>query len=161
MLLPIKCSQKHTHLFQTHRCTWHINKHKHSGSLCACCLSKPVVYVQTVQHSVWFLLLANVCLCSLCCSLCVLHFRLSLWRVSVSGEADRQVPPVLKNIYSLTHRHTQSHAPISRLSHLPSPEAPPSCASRETFTLYSSHRIGVIPRQFMEFWIVWFHFFFH
>lgn len=78
----------------------------------------------------------------------------------VSGEADRQVPPVLKNIYSLTHRHTQSHAPISRLSHLPSPEAPPSCASRETFTLYSSHRIGVIPRQFMEFWIVWFHFFF-
>lgn len=102
--------ETHTHLFQTHRCTWHINKHKHSGSLCACCLSKPVVYVQTVQHSVWFLLLANVCLCSLCCSLCVLHFRLSL-PVSLVKQTDRFHQ--YWKIFTLLHTDTLKATPPS------------------------------------------------
>lgn len=109
--------------------------------------SNPVVYIQTFALSsvLYGFLLVNVCLCSLRCSLCVLHFRLCL---SVSGEADRQVPPVVKNIYSLTH--TQSHAHFPKVPRLLSPEAPPSCASRAAFTFSALHT-GFLSFPVMEF----------
>lgn len=67
----------------------------------------------SVQHSFWFL--AGKCACSLRCSLCVLHFRLSL---CVSGEADGQVPPVVKNIYSYTHSVTPTSPSCPASFHL-------------------------------------------
>lgn len=120
-------SETHTRLIQTqtHWRTCHINKH--SSSRCACCLSTtPRTERVSVQLSVWSLLLVNVFVFSLLFFVCP---TLQAESHCVCGEADGQVPPVLKNIYSL-YTHSLKAPPPSlgfpASSHLrPRPLVPP------------------------------------
>ncbi len=98
-----------------------------------------LVYVQTVAPSS---ILAGKCVRVLSAVLCVLHFRRSLclrW--------SRRTGSTSSEVFTLLH--TLSHAHFPKLPRLFTPEAPPSCASRGTFTFSALHT-GLVSFPVME-----------